>query len=307
MKAFKRIIIFAVFVFFIPFATAKSKTVNYKKPLLKVYFIDVGQGDSELIITPGGTVILIDAGPGRSEWSNWDAGEKVVVPLLKSKGIKKIDYVVMSHAHLDHCGGLIPVLKNFKVKNFVDPGLDYPSYVYEELLDMVSSKKINYIEACAGDRPKWDKDCEILILNPPKKLFKAGSEANENSIVLKLTYKKISFLFTGDAEKRAERFMAKKFKKELLTTVLKVAHHGSHTSSTQTFLDWSMPIISVIEVGAHNRWGHPHKDILKRLKDYGCRILRTDKDGTIEIITDGINYEVKFPDKEDVNYGEGYE
>ncbi|MCD6413055.1 MAG: MBL fold metallo-hydrolase [Elusimicrobia bacterium] len=293
--------------YFCEAGTKKSSTG--KRRLLRVTFVDVGQGDCEFIRTPGGKTILVDAGPGATEYDNFDAGKKIVVPYLKSLKVKKIDYVVMSHAHNDHIGGLRAVLKNFPVGNFVDPGFDYPSWVYEDILKLVDKKKIKYVEAHAGDVFKWDKYCRIEVFNPPEKYFRGGSEANENSIILKLTYKKVSFLFTGDAERKAERFVVKHFKDELMCTFLKVAHHGSATSTSQEFLDWSQPLVAVIEVGQGNRWGHPKREVLKRLKEYGCQIYRTDRNGFVEVITDGKKYKLRHFDfwAKESNYGEGYE
>ncbi|MFH1353309.1 MAG: ComEC/Rec2 family competence protein [bacterium] len=271
-----------------------SEELRGKRRLLKVTFIDVGQGDCTFIQTPEGKTILIDAGEGATEWSSYDAGKKTVVPFLESLNIEKIDYVVMSHAHNDHIGGLRSVLTRFKVENFVDPGLQYPSWVYEGLLELVDQKNIKYIEAKAGDELKWDKYCKFKVLNPPGRFFRGGSEANENSLLLKLTYNDISFLFTGDIERVAEKTVVRNFRDDLLCTVLKVAHHGSTTSTSDIFLDWAQPLVAVIHVGSENRWGHPKRETLKRLEDYGCKIYRTDRDGTVQIETDGKKYKIKF-------------
>ena len=292
MNQYRKITASAILLF-LPVLLSASGEKN-KRHLLKVTFIDVGQGDCELIQTPEGKTILIDAGEGATEWSSYDAGKKVVVPFLEGLNIEKIDYVVISHAHNDHIGGLRAVLNRFKVENFVDPGLQYPSWVYEGLLELVDQKNINYIEAKAGDEFKWDKYCKFKVLSPPSRFFRGGSEANENSIILKLTYNDISFLFTGDAERIAEKTVVRNFRDDLLCTILKVAHHGSTTSTSDIFLDWAQPLIAVIEVGSENRWGHPRRETLKRLEDYGCKIYRTDKDGSVQIETDGKKYKIKF-------------
>ncbi|MEA2082542.1 MAG: MBL fold metallo-hydrolase [Elusimicrobiota bacterium] len=287
-----------------------AKEPKLKKNILSVTFIDVGQGDSILIETPGGKNILIDAGNGATEWSSFDAGKSIVVPLLKKMGVKKLDYMIMSHAHNDHIGGLPAVLKAMPVDTFVDPGFQYNSWVYENLLELVEEKECKYVEAHAGDKIKIGKHCYFKVFNPPpNRYFRGGSEPNENSLVLKLVYKDVSFLFTGDCEKKAERYIVKRFKKDLLCTVLKVAHHGSTSSTTQAFMDWAQPLFAVICVGTRNRFGHPKKATLKRLTDYGCKTFRTDRDGSIRITTDGKRYKtelLKIKEKE-ANYGEGYE
>ncbi|MBA3053175.1 MBL fold metallo-hydrolase [bacterium] len=291
-------------------AVSSAKTPPLSKNILSVTFIDVGQGDSIFIQTPEGKNILIDAGNGATEWSSFDAGESIVVPFLKKQGIKKLDYMIMSHPHNDHIGGLPAVLKAMPVDTFVDPGFQYNSWVYENLLKLVEEKGCKYVEARAGDKITLDKYCSFKVFNPPPdKYFRGGSEPNENSLVLKLAYKDISFLFTGDCEKQGERYMVKRFKKDLLCTVLKVAHHGSVSSSTQEFMDWAQPLFAVICVGARNRFGHPKKATLKRLTDYGCKIFRTDQDGSVRITTDGKRYKTELLKKPDSNAvtDEGYE
>ena len=302
-------------------AKNNAETAVQTKPLLKVLFIDVGQGDSAFITTPEGITVLIDAGEGATSWSSFDAGKSIVVPLLKKLKVQSIDYILMSHPHNDHIGGLPAVLENFTVNTFIDPGFQYPSYVYENLLEIVENKKVKYIEARAGADIKLDKYCSLKVFNPPaNEYFKGGSEPNENSLTVKLEFDKISFLFTGDIEKQAEKNIIRLFKNDIASTVLKVAHHGSNTSSSEQFLDWAQPLIAVVSVGAGNRFGHPKKEVLKRLNDYGCKTYRTDADGTVLIITDGKNYDVKLikiqtkmddgqKDEydEETNYGEGYE
>jgi len=276
-------------------ANLAAKKQEPKKNILTVTYIDVGQGDSILIETPEGKNILIDAGDGPTDWSSWDAGDRIVVPFLKKRGIKKLDYVLMSHAHNDHIGGLPAVLKAFPVDTFVDPGFQYNSYIYENLLTLVEEKGCKYVEARAGGQIKLDKYCYFEVLNPPAdRYFRGGSEPNENSLVLKLAYKDVSFLFTGDSEKQAERSMVQNFKKDLLCTFLKVAHHGSASSTSQEFMDWAQPLYAIISVGERNRFGHPKKTTLKRLADYGCKIFRTDKDGSMRVTTDGKRYKTEL-------------
>ena len=135
-------------------ANLAAKKQEPKKNILTVTYIDVGQGDSILIETPEGKNILIDAGDGPTDWSSWDAGDRIVVPFLKKRGIKKLDYVLMSHAHNDHIGGLPAVLKAFPVDTFVDPGFQYNSYIYENLLTLVEEKGCKYVEARAGGQIK---------------------------------------------------------------------------------------------------------------------------------------------------------
>jgi len=269
---------------------SKGKKVHKQKLYLKVWFLDVGQGDGAVLITPQKKVVLIDAGPGETSLDNFDAGEEVVIPFLHSLGVKKIDYVVASHAHLDHIGGLISVFREFKIGVVYDSGFNYPSYTYERFLKVIKAKKIKYKIIKRGDKLKWDKYLKIDVLSPPPKLFRGGSDCNDNSIVLKIKYNNISILFTGDAERRAELKMISKYKNRLEATVLKVGHHGSYTSTVDKFLYYVLPEVAVISCGRNNRFGHPHKSVLRRLQKYGVKIYRTDLMGNIFFKTDGKKY-----------------
>ncbi|RLD15917.1 MAG: MBL fold metallo-hydrolase, partial [Caldiserica bacterium] len=140
------------------------------------------------------------------------------------------------------------------------------------------------------DKLKWDKYLDVKVLSPPKKLFRGGSDCNDNSIVLKITYRKVSILFTGDAERRAELEMVRVYRDKLESTILKVGHHGSYTSTTDKFLYYVLPEVGIISCGRNNRFGHPHRSVLKRLKRYGVKIYRTDVSGTIYFKTDGYKY-----------------
>jgi len=276
--------------------------------LLMVTFIDVGQGDCELIQTPDGKTILIDAGSGGIGWNPFDAGTELVVPFLRKMLIKKFDYIVMTHPHSDHIGGIRAVVDKFDVGMLVDNGFPPEEPDYEEIMKIAEKKNIPLMTVKAGDVLDWDKYCTFKVLNPPDKFIMNESRTNENSIVIKLTYKEISFLFTGDAENEAGRIMVKRFRNDLLCTVMKVSHHGSRNSLTKKwFLDWSQPVIAVICVG-QNSWGHPDPASISHLHAYGTHVYRTDKDGNVQIITDGKKYKTKFihfEDEEEKRYGGG--
>ena len=292
------------------FAAQKKRAASKKKTgrkLLRVTFVDVGQGDCELIQTPGGKVILIDSGSGGIGWNPFDAGTKIVVPFLKKMGIKKIDYAVMTHPHSDHIGGLRAVVNKFEVGLLVDNGFPPVEPDYEEVMKIADKKNIPLMSVRAGDTLNWDKYCSFKVLSPPKKFIMDEHRINENSIVIRMDYRDVSFLFTGDAERQAGRLMVKRYRDELLCTVMKVSHHGSKNSLTKKwFLDWAQPIIAVIEVG-QNTWGHPNPSSIKHLHDYGARVYRTDRDGNVQIVTDGKRYKTRFIhfDGDDKLYGGG--
>lgn len=259
---------------------------------LYVYFLDVGQGDGAFIRTPNGKNILIDAGQCSEGADEFDAGVDIVLPFLTKKNITKIDYVVVSHAHSDHVGGLISVMKKIPVDVVYDSGFPYSSPVYAKFLQIIKQKKILYKIARRGDTLDWDPDLTVKVLSPDVRKF--FEDPNNNSVVLKITYKNVSFLFTGDIEALAESDILDNYKKsELSSVILKVPHHGSHTSSTADFLDAVDPEIAVISCGRFNRFKHPHSGIVKRYNDFRIELHRTDKEGTIFISTDGETYTIK--------------
>ena len=239
---------------------------------LKIYFIDVGQGDSCLIITPNNKKILIDGGEGELE---------VLLSYLLDRRINTIDYIMISHFDSDHCNGLIEVLKNIKVKNILISKQAYFSDEYKNIAKIVNSKKVKVSFIKQGDKLNIDKNIKIDIFYPPENL--KYDDLNNNSIVAKLTYNKFSALFTGDIEKSEEDLVVKYKNKELESDILKIAHHGSKTSSTKEFLEAVKPKIALIGVGENNNFGHPNKGVLQRLGDMNCKIYRTDKMGEIEI------------------------
>lgn len=241
---------------------------------LKVYFIDVGQGDSCLIITPENKKILIDGGEGNPE---------VLLSYLLDRRIITIDYLIVSHFDSDHCNGLIEVIKKLNIKNIVISKQAYFCDEYINIANIINSKKINVIHVKQEDNIKIDKTVYLKILYPLKKL--EYDDLNNNSIVAKITYNEFSILFTGDIEEKAEKKIVKLYSNsdKLKSTILKVAHHGSKTSSTQDFLNLVKPKIALIGVGKNNKFGHPNQEVLKRFSDIKCKIYRTDLHGEINV------------------------
>lgn len=269
-------------------SAVKASSEVVSSPLF-AFFLDVGQGDGAVLITPNKKVVVIDAGPQDDEF---DAGEEIVKPFLIKHGIKKIDVLVMSHAHRDHIGGVISLLDSFVVDLVYDPGFPYPSPVYEDTLRKINSKKnVKYIIPAIGQTIDIDPLVKMRFLWPKKPFIR--DDPNNNSLVLKVTYGKVSFLFTGDIEEPAESELARNFRGILRAQILKCPHHGSYTSSTDDFLDAVRPEVVVISCGRNNRYGHPHRQVLSRYDDFMVKILRTDEDGTIMITTDGVSYQIK--------------
>lgn len=266
-----------------------------------VTFIDVGQGNSILVEAPSGAILLYDSG-GNPEWmkSSWDPGWEIIVPFLESRGIEKLDYGVISHAHGDHISGFRTLIYSFDIDLFLDPGFAYTTMIYKNLLETIKSKKVNYGLIKAGDGNKIDLGPGIVckVFNPPVDYFFRGtnSDCNNSSVLLKITYGDVSFLFTGDLEKKGELYCAKKYGDELEANILQVAHHGSFTSSNRPFLEKVMPEVAVIPVGEKNMFGHPRPEALSRLESIDAKIYRTDFDGNVTVYTNGKTFIVETED-----------
>jgi competence protein ComEC len=247
---------------------------------LTAHFIDVGQGDSELIQFAGKN-ILIDGG-------DQDAGPRVE-SYLRSHGITALDLVIATHPHDDHIGGLISILNDFPIKQILDSGQEHTSQTFETYLNLIDQKNIPFKTAQRGQEIDLDPNIKIEILSPPSKLF--SDDLNQNSIVLKITYNKISFLMMGDAGIEAENSLLSSGY-DLRSTILKVGHHGSTTASSPSFLAKVKPAISIIEVGKANDYGHPTEKTLSALQSTSTKTYRTDTNGNIIIDTDGESYTV---------------
>lgn len=249
----------------------------------KVYFVDVGQGDCSLIITEKNKKILIDGGGSES----YDVGKNTTLPYLLDRRISKLDYVIISHFDSDHVQGLFAVLENMKVLNVILSKQYEMTGNYEKFLSIVKEKKINLILAKKGDVIKIDKHSYIEVLFPLENVKKYISQnaINNNSLVFKYKDRNISILYTGDIEKIAEEKLVNLYREtnKLETDILKVAHHGSKTSTIESFLELVNPKIAVISVGKNNTFGHPSEEVVARLKDKKVVIRRTDLEGEIVI------------------------
>jgi len=258
-------------------------SINFIPKDLKIYFVDVGQGDCTFIITPNNKTILIDGGGSISD--SFDVGKKTLIPYLLDRGYTSLDYIMISHFDQDHVGGILTVLEEIKVKNVIISKQGEESKQYSKFLDIVKQKKINVIVVERGNRVKIEDSIYFDILWPQKEQIKENI-LNNNSIVTKLHYGGFSMLFTGDIEKEAEEIILKK-KTNLKSDILKVAHHGSNSSSTQDFIKAVNPNIALIGVGQNNNFGHPNSEVLNRLKQLGVKIFRTNEDGEINFVING--------------------
>lgn len=262
---------------------------SYPSGELIVTFINVGEGDCILIETPQGKNLLIDG--GGTPFSNFDIGNKIVVPYLRRKGIQHIHLIILTHPDLDHLEGLMTVVKEMKVSNFVDSGIVSQNIEYQKLINLINEKGISYGSLIAGDQIILSKNLEILVLNPTSHPdFYSKTDLNNSSLVLKLFYKNARILFTGDIEEEAEKeILLNQY--TIRSDILKIAHHGSLSSTSPDFLEKVNPKIAIISVGDNN-FNHPHPLIINRLEDYGIKVYRTDQNGTIVIQTDGDRYKL---------------
>jgi competence protein ComEC len=254
---------------------------------LRIWFFDVGQGDSTLVQLPNGQTILVDAGTNLP-----DMGRMVVIPQLKALGVSKLDYVVATHPDTDHTGGIPTVLQHCRVELLVEP--DEEDSAGDEILQQIRQqcrdKAITEFQPSAGDLEKTIDGCTISVLNPPKDpADRLPLKDNNRSVVLRISYGNFSALLMADAEAPVEQRLADQHVVEH-ATVLKVGHHGSKTSSTSGFLAAVHPELAVISCGLNNRFGHPNADVLSRLQGTGARICRTDMDGAVVVETDGTTY-----------------
>ena len=269
--------------------------INITPKTLKIYFVDVGQGDCTLIKTPSNKNILIDG--GGSEFGNFDVGESTLLPYLLDRRVTKIDYMLISHFDSDHIGGLFTVIQNLRVKNIIIPKQGKESDNLTKFKKVVKNKKINVIVVEKGDYIQVDKYSYLEILFPEEKLIN-DNILNNNSIVARFNSLGLKMLFTGDIEEIAENRLYELYKNtdKLNANILKVAHHGSKTSSTVKFLELVKPKIVFIGVGENNNFGHPNSEVLDRISIYTNNIYRTDKNGEIELTysTNGIKINKMF-------------
>jgi len=263
--------------------------------LLRITSIDVGQGESTLIQLPKGATMLIDGGGFYD--NSFDLGEKVVAPLLWKKKIKHIDYLVLSHPQYDHLNGLLFIAKNFKAKEVWSNGEKGVTESFEEFERTMEEKRIKKLIVNRDHSDRKINSVLIQFLHPPRPPWHDTIKSypfrvNNHSLVIRLTYKGISMLFTGDIYREAERELINTAP-NLKSTILKVPHHGSATSSSLGFIKQVQPQIAIFSLGFKNIFHLPSRKVIKRFQNQGCQIFRTDQDGAITIETDGSDIRIK--------------
>jgi len=248
---------------------------------LSACFLDVGQGDCIFLRTPSGRTLLVDGG-GRSNAPYSDLmGMKVVTPFLRREAVNRIDVLVLTHPHEDHVQGLVPVLRDFYVGMVLDPGIPHGSQSYRRFLSLVKARRVPYRRAMRGQIVDFGDGVRAEVLHPPPvRLSGTSSDANNNSIVLRLTYGNSSLLLAGDADAEAESDILASGVR-IRSDALKVAHHGSNSATSDEWLDAVGARLAVISVGRNNPFGHPSNRVLRRLSARGVNVRRTDRDGAV--------------------------
>ncbi len=262
---------FAFICVVIAFFTMLKNPLLVKRSGVTVHFIDVGQGDSIFLELPDNKCMLIDAGENKKG--------KDVVGYIKSLGVRKIDYLIGTHPHSDHIGGLDNVIEEFDIGSIYMPKVSHTSKTYEDVLDIIAKKGYKIKQAKSGVNIYSDEKLNIDIISPVNENY---DSLNEYSAVVKLTYGDTKFLFMGDAENINEN----EIEGDISADVLKIGHHGSSSSTSKKFLKRVSPKIALISVGENNDYGHPHKETIEKLENEKTEVLRTDKEGTIILNSD---------------------
>ncbi len=266
------LLLFLVFVF----------SLNTTAENLKFHFIDVGQGDSILIEEAGGQKILVDGG---------DRADRIaagIINYLKDQKIEKLDYIISTHPHADHIGGLVDIIDSFEVGTVLDSGKIHSSKTYENYLIKIDQENISFKTPRQGDRFAIGKS-EIIFLHPDQKL--ENYNLNNSSLVFVLKSGSQNFLFTGDVEAEVEKELLKE-NPDLKVDLIKVPHHGSKTSSFKGWIRSLEPKTAIIQVG-ENHYGHPSPEVLELYQRQGIQVFRNDLNGNVVVTADGRNYTVK--------------
>lgn len=252
--------------------------INTNNDLLKVHYLDVGQGDSIFIELPNNETMLIDAAESYQS-------EKII-NYLKNLNYQKIDYVIGTHPHTDHIGGLKDIINTFEIGKIYMPKVVSTTKTYESLLMTIKDKNLKINTAKAGTSIIDTDALKINILAPNNSTY---TELNNYSVVTKITYGTTKFLFMGDAEKLSEN----EIKEDVTADVIKIGHHGSNTSSSINFIKKVNAKYGIISVGLNNKYNLPKEEIITNWENYGTKIYLTSINGTVTAISDGTNIKIE--------------
>lgn len=280
MFNFKKILI--LFIILLINFTLLSCSINFPNNKFKVHYIDVDQGDS-ILIQVNNKNLLIDAGPSHSKEN--------LISYLKDSKVKTLDYIIATHPHEDHIGGMATVISSFNIGRFYAPNIIHNSKAFENMIIELQKKKlkVNIIKRGMGHDIDLGKGTTVEVFSPNSNTY---DNINNYSPIMKITYGSTSFLFTGDAEKDIEEELVQN-KDTITSNVLKIGHHGSSSSTNENFFNLVSPNISIISLGINNSYGHPNKKVLELLNSKNTSIYRTDEDGSIVISSDGTNITIE--------------
>ena len=254
---------------------------------LEIVFLDVGQGDAALVRFPNGKTMVVDGGE-RSEY--FDCGEQVLLPFLRYMGVRRVDVVVASHPHNDHIGGLVALLEQMEVGHFLDSGQGYGSWTARRLQELIAERGVRYHRVSAGDSLAGLGGVAGLVLHPTADFVDADGSApfglNNGSVAFSLQHGAVRVLFTGDVEQETDLAILA-WGSRLQAQLLKVAHHGSRTSSQPLFVAAVAPAVAVMSLGEGNKFKHPAPEVVARYVGHGVRVLRTDHTGAVQVRIDG--------------------
>jgi competence protein ComEC len=252
--------------------------------LLHVTVIDVGQGDAILVAFPRGSTLLVDAG-GLSTSSSFDIGDRVVAPLIRDAGFRRLGYVALTHGDPDHIGGAASVLREFRPRE-VWEGIPVPRLEALTRLRMdAQAAGARWANVYAGGHIAIDEE-DVVARHPRPAEWERQKVRNDDSLVLELRWRDVSIVLTGDIGKAVERDIASTFPPARLR-VVKIPHHGSLTSSSSDFVNALRPQVAIVSAGRSNRFGHPVPEVLDRYRAIGAEVFRTDQDGAVTAETDG--------------------
>jgi len=250
--------------------------------ILEITFFDIGQGDSIFIETSDSKQVLIDGGPDNSILEKLNQ----IMPFYD----RIIDLVILTHPDADHITGLVKVLDYYQIGRILTSGLEKDTAIYMKWKELIEEKNISLSLAQQGQKVLFQNNIILEVLWPDQNIISSySSPANNVSVVTRLIYNDIEILLTGDIEKKVENYLVNQ-EFELKSDILKLAHHGSKTSTSYNFFKAVNPEVAVISVGENNRYKHPSQEVLERIKD--LMVYRTDKDGDIKILTDGISFDI---------------
>jgi len=257
-----------------------------------VAVFDVGQALAVGVITADGHALLYDAGNSRED------AETVILPFFRSQGIEQLEYLILSHPDQDHVGGMPAVIEGIEVASFLDPVLPSTNRTYLETLRLVRERGIRAVRAERGRTLQLGEQVRVHLLWPQRPFLTESSgevSDNDNSAVLLLEHGTVRFLLPGDLEEPGEEaLLAQGDAAELRAQILVVGHHGSRTSSSEAFLDAVRPAVAIVSAGRENPYGHPHPEVLQRLRAVGAELYRTDVDGTVLIHSDGTRWTIEI-------------